>query len=119
MKILITGGCGYVGTRLIPKLLKLNYQIVNIDTQWFGNFLPKHKNLKNIKSDVSNIEKLNLKNIYAAIHLASQLMIQWYLIKSSWKLQPNSVRLMKIAKIKAKKLFMFHQIRLWYQKRKK
>ena len=38
MKILITGGCGYIGSLLIPELLKEGHKITNIDTQWFGNF---------------------------------------------------------------------------------
>ena len=50
MKILVTGGCGYVGSKLIPNLLKEGHKIINIDTQWFGNYLPKHKNLKKFKN---------------------------------------------------------------------
>ena len=41
MKILITGACGYQGTRLVTKLLKKNIKVVAIDTQWFGNYLAK------------------------------------------------------------------------------
>ena len=71
MKILVTGGCGYVGSVLIPKLLKKNYKIISIDTQWFGNFLPKHKNLKNIKINVNDIDKIKIKGVDTIIHLAS------------------------------------------------
>jgi nucleoside-diphosphate-sugar epimerase len=71
MNILITGGCGYVGSILIPKLLKLNYKITSIDTQWFGNHLKKHKNLKNLKLNIQNIESVKINNIDAVIHLAS------------------------------------------------
>ena len=71
MKILVTGGCGYKGSVLIPKLLGLGYKILSIDTQWFGNYLPKHKNLTNIKLNVNNINEINLKGINAIIHLAS------------------------------------------------
>ena len=71
MKILITGGCGYKGTVLIPKLLKLGHKVVNFDTQWFGNYLPKHKNLKNLKRNVVDIDKKDLKNVDCVIHLAS------------------------------------------------
>ena len=71
MKILVTGGSGYKGSVLIPKLLELNHKVVSLDTQWFGNYLPKHKNLKNIKFDIKDIEKFNLKNIDTIIHLAS------------------------------------------------
>ena len=49
MKILITGGCGYIGSKLIPNLLGEGHKIINIDTQWFGNYLTKNKTLKTIK----------------------------------------------------------------------
>ena len=71
MKILVTGGCGYKGSILIPKLLKLGHKVVSIDTQWFGNYLINHKNLKNIRLDVNQIEDINLKNVNTIIHLAS------------------------------------------------
>ena len=61
MKILVTGGCGYIGTILIKQLLKIGHKVISIDTQWFGNYLPKHKNLKNIKTDIKDIEKVSLK----------------------------------------------------------
>ena len=31
MKILVTGGCGFVGTNLINKLLKSGHKIISID----------------------------------------------------------------------------------------
>ena len=71
MNILITGGCGYVGSILIGKLLKLNHKITSVDTQWFGNYLKKNNNLKNLKLDLQNIETINLSNIDAVVHLAS------------------------------------------------
>lgn len=55
MKIIVTGGCGYIGTELTKFLLKKNFVIKVIDTQWFGNYLPKHKNLLIIKKDIRNI----------------------------------------------------------------
>lgn len=71
MKILVTGGSGYKGSILIPKLLKLGHKVISVDTQWFGNYLPKHKNLKIIKLNINQIEKINLKRIHTIIHLAS------------------------------------------------
>ena len=71
MKILVTGGCGYVGSVLIPKLLKDGHKIISIDTKWFGDYLPKHKNLKNLKLDLQKINELKIKNLDCCIHLAS------------------------------------------------
>jgi nucleoside-diphosphate-sugar epimerase len=71
MKILVTGGCGYVGSILIPKLLGMGYKVTSVDTKWFGDYLPKHKNLKNIKLDIKDLNTNHLKNINVVIHLAS------------------------------------------------
>lgn len=71
MKILITGGSGYVGTKLIPRLLDKGHTIINIDTQWFGHYLNKHPRLKNYKMSYSLVEKVKEQKIDAVIHLAS------------------------------------------------
>jgi nucleoside-diphosphate-sugar epimerase len=34
MKVLVTGGCGYKGHILIPKLLARGCKVVCFDTQW-------------------------------------------------------------------------------------
>jgi nucleoside-diphosphate-sugar epimerase len=72
MKILVTGGCGYKGHVLIPKLLSQGHKVCAFDIQWFGNFLEPHKNLKVVKGDVRNIEEVPLDaNVDCVIHLAS------------------------------------------------
>tara|TARA_Y100000589_G_scaffold290518_1_gene293271 strand:+ start:1254 stop:2204 length:951 start_codon:yes stop_codon:yes gene_type:complete len=71
MKILITGGCGYKGSVLIPKLLNAGHEIINIDTQWFGNYLKESPNLKNLKVDVRDTSSIPIKGIDTVIHLAN------------------------------------------------
>ena len=72
MKILVTGGCGYKGHVLIPKLLDQGHQVITFDIQWFGNFLEDHDNLKVIKGDVRNIEEVPLdSSIDCIIHFSS------------------------------------------------
>jgi nucleoside-diphosphate-sugar epimerase len=72
MKILVTGGCGYKGHVLIPKLLSQGHKVCAFDIQWFGNFLEPHKNLKVVKGDVRNIEEVPIdSSIDCIIHLAS------------------------------------------------
>ncbi len=71
--ILITGGGGYVGSRLVPILLSQNYNIIVYDKFYFdNNFLPNHKNLKIIKGDIRDSIKFenNLDHVDCVIHLA-------------------------------------------------
>ena len=71
MKILITGGCGYKGSVLIPFLIEQGHQVTSIDSQWFGNFLPNSKNLENIKLDIRNTDLIPVKGKDVIIHLAN------------------------------------------------
>ena len=41
MKILIAGGAGYIGSVLVPKLIRRGYDVEVIDLLWFGNNLPE------------------------------------------------------------------------------
>jgi nucleoside-diphosphate-sugar epimerase len=50
MNILITGGAGYVGSKLVPQMLKLGHKVTVLDLMIYGeNVLDNHKNLKKIK----------------------------------------------------------------------
>ena len=71
MKILITGGCGYVGSILVPNLVSQGHQVVVVDAQWFGNFLPENSNLTMIKKHFSEIIQEDLEGIESVIHLAN------------------------------------------------
>ena len=72
-KVLITGGCGYVGTKLIDFLVHDYDKIINIDTQWFGNYLKESNNLVNIKGDIRNINDFEslFEGVEVVIHLAN------------------------------------------------
>lgn len=71
MKILVTGGCGYVGSRLVPRLLESGYEVLVIDSQWFGNFLPHAQNLLVKKKNLRDITLDELDRIDSVIHLAN------------------------------------------------
>ncbi len=71
MNFLITGGCGYIGTNLTQHLLLKKNKVTILDNCWFGNYHSKNKNLRIIKNDVRNLERLKIKNIDAIIHLAN------------------------------------------------
>ncbi len=71
MKILVTGGCGYVGSVLVPKLLGNGHEVLVIDDQWFGNFLPSNPALKVTKKTIANIDTEDLRGVEIVIHLAN------------------------------------------------
>jgi nucleoside-diphosphate-sugar epimerase len=72
-KIFITGGAGYVGSKLVPKLLDLNYEVTVLDLMIYGeNILSDHKKLRKIKGDIRDIRLLNkiIPEHDVVIHLA-------------------------------------------------
>jgi nucleoside-diphosphate-sugar epimerase len=71
MKVLVTGGCGFKGHVLIPKLLNRGYQVISFDILWFGNYLEPHPNLSVIKGDIRNIDSVPLDGVDCIIHLSS------------------------------------------------
>jgi nucleoside-diphosphate-sugar epimerase len=51
-QILVTGGAGYVGHVLVPRLLEDGHEVVVYDTLWFGNRLPQHRRLRVVQGDL-------------------------------------------------------------------
>ena len=71
--VLITGGAGYVGAVLVPKLLKAGYSVKVVDLFMYGDdVLEPNPNLTLIKADIRDAAMLEkeLKGIDAVIHLA-------------------------------------------------
>ena len=77
MKILITGGAGFVGTPLIPQLLDEGHKVRVMDNLAFGGeqLLPffKNRNFEFQKGDIRNLDdvKSGVKGQDAIIHLAA------------------------------------------------
>lgn len=68
MKILIAGGAGYIGSKLIPHLIERGYEIDVIDLFWFGDFLPEK--IKRIKKGLFDLTQDELKDYDQVIFLA-------------------------------------------------
>jgi len=71
--IFITGGAGYVGAILVPKLLANGHKVTVYDLFIFGkNVLKPHPNLSIVKGDIRNIDLLSksIKKHDVFIHLA-------------------------------------------------
>lgn len=70
-KILVLGSEGYLGSILVPSLLKKkNIKLYGIDNCIFG-FYNKFKNFNFIKKDIKNIKNNEIKNISIIIDLAN------------------------------------------------
>ena len=72
-KIYITGGAGYVGAMLVPKLLDEGYEVTVLDLMIYGeDVLKPHSKLRVIKGDIRDIEllKKSIPGSDAVIHLA-------------------------------------------------
>lgn len=74
--VLVTGGAGYVGAVLVPKLLKAGYSVKVIDLYLYGQDVLKgvkgHPGLKEIKGDIrdSALLEREIPGTDAVIHLA-------------------------------------------------
>lgn len=68
MRILVAGGAGYIGSKLIPVLLEHGYKVDVVDLLWFGNSLPE--NVSVVQKDLFKCEKEDLKGYDQIIFLA-------------------------------------------------
>lgn len=76
MRICIPGGAGYVGSRLVPELLKKGHQVVVLDLYLYGtdvfDGIQDRSQLIQIKADIRDLNAVDqaLENCDAVIHLA-------------------------------------------------
>ena len=73
LKVLVTGGAGYVGCVLVPKLLAAGHAVLVYDLMLFGPAkLPDHPNLKVIQADIRDLDTFTsaLKGVDIVIHMA-------------------------------------------------
>ena len=70
--VLVTGGSGYIGSVLVPLLLRSDWKVRVIDVGYFG-----HEGLSAVKNDIELIEgdirsapKSLFEGVSAVIHLA-------------------------------------------------
>ena len=77
MKVLVTGGAGYIGSVLVRQLLNKNFQVRVLDSLKFGGDalydVMLHPNFEFVKGDVRNAEDIDkaINGIDAIAHLAA------------------------------------------------
>jgi nucleoside-diphosphate-sugar epimerase len=71
-KVLVTGGAGYVGHVLTPRLLAAGHEVTVFDSLFFGCRLPNSPKLRVIPGDIRDTAKIAeaLKGQDAVLHLA-------------------------------------------------
>ena len=76
-RILVTGGAGYIGSVLIPKLIDKDYDVTVLDTMWYDNncldAVKDDDHFFLMKSDIRDTDSINkvTKNCDVVVHLAS------------------------------------------------
>lgn len=74
-RIFVTGAGGYIGSKLIGKLLELNYEVTACDRFFFGieslNNFQNNKFLKILKKDIRDLDTEDLKSQDIVLDLAS------------------------------------------------
>jgi nucleoside-diphosphate-sugar epimerase len=68
MRILVAGGAGYIGSRLVPSLIEHGYEVDVIDALWFGNYLPS--DVRVIRRDLFSCGCSDLEGYEQVIFLA-------------------------------------------------
>jgi len=105
MKILVTGGAGFIGTNLIKRLLKEGHQVVSIDNYSTGLKQNEQLGATYIEKDLKFLDEYN--NSYwekfdIVYHLAAKARIQPSFINPIEYFETNATVTMKIAEICSK-----------------
>ncbi len=76
MQVLVTGGAGYVGAVLVPKLLAVGHRVRVLDTYYFGTDVlagsRQNPNFSEVQGDLRDVATVDraMKGCNAVIHLA-------------------------------------------------
>lgn len=96
MKILITGGSGFIGSHLVDRLLNEGNEVIVIDRSIKYQNLPKHPKLKGYHYSVlDNIADL-FKDIDIVYHLAALTRPQWSIKYPFETIEANVLGIVKI-----------------------
>jgi nucleoside-diphosphate-sugar epimerase len=73
MKVLVTGHMGYIGSVMMPMLIKARHEVMGLDTDLFAgcDFTGDLVRVPSIRKDVRDVTMADLRGFGAVIHLAA------------------------------------------------
>ena len=103
-RVLLTGHCGYIGSVMGPALAARGYEVVGLDTVYYGEacrFTPELAAIPTLQKDLRDVTRDDLDGFDAVIHLAALSNDPVGSLRESWTLDINwhaTVRLAALAK---------------------
>ncbi|EHP87444.1 SDR family oxidoreductase [Methanotorris formicicus] len=79
MKVLVTGGAGFIGSHIVDELIKNGYEVVILDNLITGNRKNINPKAEFVEGDITNKnldEKINFHDIDVVIHQAAQINVR-------------------------------------------
>jgi len=78
MKVLVTGGAGFIGSNLVDELIKQNYQVVILDDLSTGKEENLNPQAQFIKADIRNLEQIkpHFQGVDYVFHVAALPRVQ-------------------------------------------
>ncbi len=102
-KILIIGGCGYIGSSLFPYLKQKKYSVDTVDSEMFGNVT----NPKNIKMNYGKLSKRFLNNYGVVILLAGHSTVSMCESDVSGSLKNNLINFVDLLEKLSNQKFIY------------
>ena len=96
MRILITGGAGFIGTNLIKKLLNEKHEVVSLDNYDSGLYENHQDGCNYIEGDINEIKNIITNNFDIIFHLAGLSRIQPSFEQPSYTININTMGTEKV-----------------------